>query len=118
MSVAAHGGPLSMAKSFKDLTDREILALAISLEEEDGRIYGEFSEKLRADFPATAKMLAEMQAEEVAHRNSLMDLYRSRLANHIPLVRRQDIRGFVTRPPVWLIQNIGPEAVRRAIESM
>jgi rubrerythrin len=107
-----------MAKNFKDLTDREIVALAISLEEEDGRIYGEFAEKLRTDYPATAKLLGEMQEEEVGHRNRLIDLYRSRFGEHIPLIRRQDVKGFVTRPPLWLIQNIGPQAVRRAVESM
>ena len=107
-----------MAKNFKDLTDREILALAVTLEEEDGRIYGEFAEKLRSDYPATAKLLAEMQAEEAGHRNRLINLYRSRFGEHIPLIRRQDVKGFVTRPPIWLIQNIGPHAVRRAIESM
>jgi rubrerythrin len=107
-----------MAKNFKDLSDREILALAISLEEEDGRIYGEFAEKLRTDYPSTAKLLGEMQAEEAGHRNSLIDLYRSRFGDHIPLIRRQDVKGFLTRPPIWLIQNVGPEAVRKTIESM
>jgi len=107
-----------MAKNFKDLTDREILALAITLEEEDGRIYGDFAERLRADYPATAKLLDEMQAEEAGHRNSLIDLYRSRFGDRIPLIRRQDVKGFVTRPPIWLIQNIGPQAVRKTVESM
>lgn len=107
-----------MAKNFKDLTDREILALAITLEEEDGRIYGDFAERVRSDYPSTAKLLDEMQAEEAFHRNSLIDLFRVRFGDHIPLIRRQDVKGFVSRPPVWLIQNIGPEAVRRRIESM
>jgi rubrerythrin len=107
-----------MAKSFKELSDREILALAISLEEEDGRIYGEFAEKMRTDYPTTAKLLNEMQAEEAGHRNRLIDLYRSRFGEHILHIRRQDVKGFVSRPPIWLLQNIGPEAVRRTIESM
>ena len=107
-----------MAKNFKDLSDREILALAISLEEEDGRIYGEFAERLRQDYPATARLLEEMQAEESEHRSSLIDLYRSRFGEHIPLIRRQDVKGFVSRPPVWLIEKIGPGAVRKSIESM
>ena len=107
-----------MAKNFKELTDREIVALAISLEEEDGRIYGEFAEKLRSDYPSTAKLLSEMQAEEAMHRNKLIELYRARFGDHIPMIRRQDVKGFVSRPPVWLIPNIGPEAVRRSIESM
>lgn len=107
-----------MAKNFKDLSEREVLALAISLEEEDARIYGEFSEGLRERYPATAKMLEHMQDEESDHRSSLIDLYRRRFGEHIPLIRRQDVKGFVSRPPVWLIQPIGPNAVRRAIESM
>lgn len=107
-----------MAKNFKDLSDREILALAITLEEEDGRIYGEFAERLRQDYPATARLLEEMQAEESEHRSSLIDLYRSRFGEHIPLIRRQDVKGFVSRPPVWLVEKIGPGAVRKSIESM
>jgi erythrin-vacuolar iron transport family protein len=107
-----------MAKNFKDLSEREVLALAISLEEEDARIYEEFSEGLRDRYPATAKMLDHMQAEESEHRASLIDLYRQRFGEHIPLIRRQDVKGFVSRPPVWLIQPIGPAAVRRSIESM
>lgn len=107
-----------MAKNFKELSEREILALAISLEEEDGRIYGEFAEGLRADYPATAKILEEMQAEESEHRASLIKLYQSRFGNHIPLIRRQDVRGFVSRPAIWLTGKISPAAARKAIESM
>lgn len=107
-----------MAKNFKDLTEPEILALAITLEEEDGRIYGEFAQSVRQSYPATAQMLDEMQAEESGHRASLIDLYRQRFGEHIPLIRRQDVKGFVTRPAVWLVHPVGPKAVRSAIESM
>ena len=107
-----------MAKNFKDLTEQEILALAVTLEEEDGRIYGEFAQGLTHNYPATAKMLAEMQAEESGHRASLIELYRARFGEHIPLIRRQDVKGFVSRPAVWLVGPIGPKAVRNAIESM
>jgi erythrin-vacuolar iron transport family protein len=107
-----------MAKNFKDLAEREILALAVSLEEEDGRIFGEFAEGLRENYPGTAKLLEEMQAEESEHRSSLIELYRSRFGEHIPLIRRQDVKGFVSRPAVWLIRPIGPKAVRNAIEQM
>ena len=82
-----------MAKNFKDLSEREILALAITLEEEDGRIYGEFAENLRESHPSTAKLLDEMQAEESGHRTSLIDLYQSRFGSHIPCIRRQDVRA-------------------------
>ena len=107
-----------MAKNFKDLTEQEILALAITLEEEDGRIYGEFAQSLKENYPATAKMLSEMQAEESGHRASLMELYQSRFGDHIPLIRRGDVKGFVSRPAVWLVGPVGPKAVRSAIEAM
>ena len=107
-----------MAKHFKDLSEREILALAISLEEEDGRIYGEFAEGLRGHYPGTAKLLEEMQDEESDHRTRLIEMYRSRFGEHIPLIRRQDVKGFVSRPAVWLVEPIGPGAVRKSIESM
>ncbi len=107
-----------MAKNFKDLSDREIVAVAISLEEEDGRIYGEFAEGLRENYPATAKLLDEMQAEESDHRTRLIELYRSRFGEHIPLIRRQDVKGFVSRPAVWLVEPVGPKAVRKSIEAM
>lgn len=107
-----------MAKNFKDLTEREILALAVSLEEEDGRIYGEFAQGLRQNFPQTAELLVEMQKEESGHRTSLLELYRKRFGDDIPYIKRSDIKGFVTRPSVWLIGPIGPKAVRRAVETM
>ena len=88
-----------MARNFKDLSEREILALAIGLEEEDGRIYGDFVDGLRESYPATAQMFEEMQAEESGHRRSLIETYRRRFGEHIPLIRRQDIKGFVIAAP-------------------
>ena len=107
-----------MAKNFNELSEPEILALAVSLEEEDGRIYSEFAEALRPDFPATASMLDDMQAEESGHRTKLIELYRERFGERLPLIRRQDVKGFVSRPPVWLLRPLGPAAVRKTIESM
>jgi rubrerythrin len=107
-----------MAKHFRDLSEQEVLALAIALEDEDSRIYGEFAAGLAQDYPSTSKLLREMQHEEEEHRASLNALYRSRFGDHVPLIRRQDIRGFVSRPPVWLIEPIGPKMVRRAVLSM
>src|SRR5580693_6555509 len=107
-----------MAKRFKDLTEREILALAISLEEEDARIFGDFADGLRADFPATAKVFEEMQAEESEHRASLFELYQKRFGSHIPLIRRDDVSGFVRRRPVWLTRPLGIKSVRRQAELM
>ena len=107
-----------MARNFKDLSEREILALAIALEEEDGRIYGDFVEGLRESYPATAKMFEEMQEEESGHRRSLIETYRQRFGEHIPLIRRQDVKGFVDRRPVWLIRPLGIDVVRKQAEIM
>ncbi|PWT85899.1 MAG: rubrerythrin [Proteobacteria bacterium] len=100
------------------MSEREILALAIALEEEDGRIYGDFEEGLREQFPASAQLFAEMQAEESGHRNSLLELYRSKFGEHIPHIRREDVKGFVARRPVWLVRPLGLKVVRRQAESM
>jgi rubrerythrin len=107
-----------MSRSFKELTEREILALAIQLEEEDSRIYGDFADGLRETYPATARVFLEMQAEESRHRQVLIDTYRQRFGDHIPLIRRQDVKGFLDRRPVWLVRPLGIEAVRRQVETM
>src|SRR5436305_6496359 len=107
-----------MAKSFKDLTEAEILALAISNEETDGRIYANFAARLKENYPSTAQVFKEMEAEEDNHRRVLIDEYRRRFGDHIPLIRRQDVRGFVNRRPVWLTQSLGIDTVRRYAESM
>lgn len=107
-----------MARNFKDLSEREILALAITLEEEDGRIYGDFAEGLRESYAATAKVLEEMRIEEAGHRNRLIETFRSRFGEHIPLIRRQDVKGFVDRRPVWLVRPLGIDAVRKQVEIM
>ena len=107
-----------MAKDFKDLSEQEILALAISSEETDARIYADFAAGLEADYPATAQIFKEMEAEEDGHRRRLIDDYRRRFGEHIPLVRREDVRGFVYRKPVWMIRPLGIKAVRRQAEVM
>jgi rubrerythrin len=107
-----------MARNFKDLSEQEILALAIALEEEDGRIYGDFVEGLRETYPATAKMFEEMRQEESGHRRALIEIYRQRFGEHIPLIRRQDVKGFVDRRPVWLIRPLRIDVVRKQAEIM
>jgi rubrerythrin len=107
-----------MAKNFKDLSEREILALAIALEEEDGKIYGDFIEGLHETYPASAKLFEEMQTEESSHRQNLLDLYRAKFGEHIPHIRRQDVKGFVERRPVWLVRPLGLQAVRKQAEIM
>jgi rubrerythrin len=105
-------------KSFKDLSEKEILALAIQLEEEDARVYSDFAEGLRETYPSTAKMFEDMQAEESRHRQSLIDLYQQRFGSHIPLIRRQDVKGFVERRPEWLVRPLGLNRVRKQAEIM
>jgi erythrin-vacuolar iron transport family protein len=105
-------------KRFADLSEQEVLALAISSEEEDHRIYSDFAEGLRAGYPDTAKMFEEMAAEEVRHRALLFDLYRKKFGEYLPLVRRQDVRGFVRHKPVWLVRPLGLEEVRKYAATM
>jgi len=107
-----------VAKSFKDLSEQEILALAISSEETDARIYAEFAVALKADYPGTAQIFKEMEAEEDEHRRKLLEEYRRRFGEHIPLIRREDVKGFVHRKPVWLMRPLGIKTVRRQAEIM
>jgi len=102
-----------MLKKFKDLTEREILALAIQNEEEDGRIFSEFADQLKESYPATAQMFEEMREEEAAHRDRLFATYRERFGDHIPPIRREDVKGFLKRRPVWLVRPLGVNAARK-----
>ncbi|MGA8601799.1 MAG: iron exporter MbfA [Beijerinckiaceae bacterium] len=105
-------------RSFSDLTEREILALAISNEEEDGRIYADFAEGLQENYPESAKVFLDMAAEENEHRRMLIDKFVEKFGNHIPLVRRQHIRGYIQRRPLWQVRPLGIEAVRRQAVQM
>ena len=105
-------------KTFNELTEREILALAISSEEEDGRIYADFAEGLREIHPNTAQMFSDMAAEENDHRRMLLDLFVTKFGSHVPLVRRQDVRGFVQRKKLWQVRLQGIEAVRQHARQM
>src|SRR6476660_6733309 len=100
-------------RSFKSLSEKEILALAIALEEEDAKIYGDFVDGLRESYPATADMFVHMRQEEDGHRHRLTELYRQRFGDHIPLIRRQDVKGFVVRRPSWITRNLRPEKARQ-----
>jgi rubrerythrin len=97
---------------FRDLNEAQILAVAVSAEEEDGHIYRDFADALRADFPATAELFVRMADEEDGHRHRLIDVYRARFGEHIPLIRRQDVKGFMTRRPSWLVRTLRPEKAR------
>ena len=105
-------------RSFSELTEREILALAISSEEEDGRIYLDFAEGMREEFPDSARVFDDMAAEEGDHRRRLIDAYMQKFGNHIPLVRRQDVKGSVVRKPAWQVRPLGIDAVRRMARQM
>jgi erythrin-vacuolar iron transport family protein len=107
-----------MAKKFRELSEREILAVAVSLEEEDGRIYADFADGLRQTYPDTAKIFDEMREEESQHRASLIETYRNRFGDHIPLIRRQDVKGFIQRRPVWLSRPLRIHDVRKQVEVM
>jgi erythrin-vacuolar iron transport family protein len=105
-------------KNFSDLTEQDLLALAISLEEEDSRIYGEFAEGLRENYPDSANMFVALAEEENGHRHRLLNLYRKRFGEHIPLIRRHDVKGFVARKPIWLMRPLGLDKVREQAELM
>ncbi len=103
---------------FSDLSEQEILALAISSEEEDSKIYRGFAQGLREQYPASAKVFDEMADEEVRHRTMLFDLYRSKFGDYLPMIRRQDVKGFVKRKPLWLTRSLGLDEVRKYAETM
>ncbi len=105
-------------RNFDELTEKEVLALAIGNEEEDGRIYADFAEAMRDDYPSTGRVFSEMAAEEGEHRRRLIDLYRGKFGEHIPLIRRQDVRGFVQHKPVWQLRPLGIDTVRRQAQMM
>ena len=105
-------------RDFDQLSERDILALAITAEEEDGRIYLDFAEGLRADYAASAKVFTDMAGEEDQHRRWLIDLYRQKFGEHIPLIKREHVRGFVQRKPIWQLQPLNLDAVRRRAEEM
>src|SRR2546421_6993718 len=107
-----------MARAFKDLNEQEVLALAISLEEEDARIYDDFADGLKDTYPGVAQQFKEIRVEEDGHRHRLLELYRQKFGEHIPLIRRHDVKGFVTRKPVGLVRPLGLSAVRKEAELM
>ncbi|MDQ2079690.1 ferritin family protein [Xanthobacteraceae bacterium Astr-EGSB] len=105
-------------KRFADLTEQEVLALAISNEDEDSRIYREFADGLREQYPSSAKMFDAMADEEVRHRTRLFELYRGKFGEHLPLIRRQDVKGFLRHRPIWLVKPLGLDEVRKYAANM
>lgn len=105
-------------RSFQSLDQREILALAVALEEEHARIYEDFADGLREHFPEQAEKFRELRREEDGHRHRLLDLFRSRFGDHVPLIRREDVKGFVKRKPVWQMRPMGVKAAQKQAELM
>ena len=105
-------------KRFADLNEQEILALAISNEDEDNRIYRSFADRLRGSYSDTAEMYDKMAQEEIGHRDMLLDLHRRKFGDFLPLIRRQDVKGFVARKPIWLNRTLSLDATRKFAEEM
>jgi len=109
---------LSNRRHFSDLSEQEVLALAISSEEDDARIYRSYAEKLRTAYPASAAVFDGMAIEEDAHRQLLIDLHIARFGDVIPLIRREHVAGFYARKPVWLTENLGLDRIRAEAAGM
>ena len=107
-----------MAKAFSELTEQEILALAIGLEEEDAKIYGEFAERLKNTYPETAKILLKMRDEEIQHAKCLLDTFRENYGDHIPYIRPHDVKGFLVRKPLWMSRVLTVHQVRKEVEAI
>ncbi|MFV0296036.1 MAG: iron exporter MbfA [Hyphomicrobiaceae bacterium] len=105
-------------RKFSELSQQEVLALAISLEEEHGRIYSDYADALKESFPASAKVFTEMAEEENEHRRWLIDSYTERFGTHIPLIRRQDVKGFLHHEPLWMVKPLGLDKVRKQAEAI
>src|SRR5258707_5305898 len=105
-------------KNFSDLTEREVLAVGISSEEEDSRIYMTFAEDLAELYPDSAKVLEEMAEEERGNRHRLLEMYEQRFGAHLPPIRREDVRGFLKRRPIWLTKNLPLDTIRKEVETM
>lgn len=105
-------------RRFSDLSEAEVLALAISSEEDDGRIYATYAERLRTDYPATAAIFDGMAQEEDVHRRRLIEAFQRRFGSVIPLVRREHVAGYYSRRPVWLVENLGLDRIRQEAARM
>jgi rubrerythrin len=109
---------LSSRRRFRDLSEQEVLALAIASEEDDARIYRSYGERLRKDYPASAALFDGMAAEEDGHRRALIELHRARFGEVIPLIRREHVAGFYARRPVWLAANLPLDTIRAEARAM
>lgn len=111
-------GVYSARRRFVDLSEQEVLALAISNEEDDARIYRHYAQRLAEEYPASAKVFDEMAEEEDQHRQLLIAAHKRRFGEVIPLIRREHVSGFYARQPVWLVENLGLERIRAEASAM
>lgn len=109
---------IGQRRRFKDLSEQEILALAISSEEDDARIYRTYADELKDSYPASSAVFTAMAKEEDMHRHWLIERHKARFGDVIPLIRREHVAGFYARRPVWLIENLGLERMRSEAEAM
>ena len=107
-----------MSRSFSDLGEREVLALAISLEEEDSRIYRDYAVRMKEKYPETASILQSMHEVELSHHRRLIEVFQGRFGEHVPYLRRQDVKGFIKRKPIWLNIHLKPKRVRQDVMAM
>ena len=105
-------------KKFSDLTEREVLAVAIASEEEDSRIYMSFAEDLMERYPESAKLFEQMAEEEKGHRHMLLEMYEQRFGQNLPQIRRDNVKGFLRRRPIWLTKNLSLDAIRKEVSTM
>src|SRR5947199_1963689 len=105
-------------RNFADLTEREVLAIAISVEEEDSRIYMSVAEDVDERYPEAAKIFEQMAEEEKGHRHLLLQMYEERFGPNLPPIRRSDVKGFIRRRPIWLTRNLSLDAIRKEAETM
>jgi rubrerythrin len=105
-------------KKFSDLTEREVLAVAIASEEEDSRIYMSFAEDLMERYPESAKLFEQMAEEEKGHRHMLLEMYEQRFGQNLPPIRRDNVKGFLRRRPIWLTKNLSLDAIRKEVSTM
>ena len=105
-------------KKFADLTEREVLAVAIAAEEEDSRIYISFAEDLMERYPESAKLFEQMAEEEKSHRHLLLEMYEKRFGPNLPPIRRDNVKGFLRRRPIWLTENLSLDTMRKEAATM
>ena len=107
-----------VSRLFTDLEERDVLALAISLEEEDSRIYRDYAERMKEKYPETASILRSMSEVELSHHRRLIEVFQGRFGDHVPYFRRQDVKGFIKRKPIWLNIHLRPKRVRQEVMGM